>query len=61
MNKKQVFRTYYYQVENDSGVYKFTASRKIEKAKALLPPTAVVLYIEPLKDQFEILWKRETL
>ena len=33
-------------------------SKGVEKAKAKLPPNATVLFIEPIKDKFEVLWKR---
>lgn len=51
------FRTYYYRVKGDESVYKFTYLKNIEKAKTKLPPNATILFIEPIKDQFEVLWK----
>ena len=52
------FRTYYYRVEDDDAVYKFTYLKDVEKAKTKLPLNATVLFIEPIKDKFEVLWKR---
>lgn len=51
------FRTYYYRVKDDDAVYKFTYLKDVEKVRAKLPPNATVLFIEPTKDKFEILWK----